>query len=288
MACRRGSRIQAISAWWSCSNQRCNAAVRNRMRSPPGIKAIPATAKPSRMACAFSCDASPAGTRTVAPLLHSPVPDTYPSRLAGLLRWIGGVLVILLGLELLAVLVVNAWDEEAFRQLVVDTLITNGPMALIGLSLMLLASRIDLPAQGRTPMRWTVMAVGGLLSLAMFVAVPVTIAGNRLIQADADQAVTQKRGELERAESESQEPKLLEVLEGQLVQAGQVAADAKPEDKKAQVQVLIDQRLDQLRDQLTQAERARDLTMGQRQLGGTVVALVLALAFLAVALAAVL
>jgi hypothetical protein len=216
------------------------------------------------------------------------VPDTYPSRLAGLLRWIGGVLVILLGLELLAVLVVNAWDEEAFRQLVVDTLITNGPMALIGLLLMLLASRIDLPAQGRTPMRWTVMAVGGLLSLAMFVAVPVTIAGNRLIQADADQAVTQKRGELERAESESQEPKLLEVLEGQLVQAGQVAADAKPEDKKAQVQVLIDQRLDQLRDQLTQAERARDLTMGQRQLGGTVVALVLALAFLAVASAAVL
>ena len=78
------------------------------------------------------------------------------------------------------------------------------------------------------------------------------------------------------------------MLEGQLVQAGQVAADAKPEDKKAQVQVLIDQRLDQLRDQLTQAERARDLTMGQRQLGGTVVALVLALAFLAVASAAVL
>ena len=101
-------------------------------------------------------------------------------------------------------------------------------------------------------------------------------------------AVSQKRGELERAESESKEPKLLEVLEDQLVQAGQVSADAKPEDKQAQVQALINQRLDQLRQQLTQAEQARDLTMGQRQLGGTAVAIVLALSFLVVALVAIL
>ena len=245
-------------------------------------------AKPSLRAWAFSLVASPAGTRTVAPHQHSLVSDTSTSRLAGLLRWIGGVLVILLGFELMAVLVANAWDQEAFRQLVVDTLISNGPMALIGLLLMLLASRLDFPAQRRSPLRWTVLVVGAFLSLAMFVAVPVTIGGNRLIQADADQAVNQKRGELERAESESKEPKLLEVLEGQLVQAGQVAADAKPEDKQAQVQALINQRLDQLRQQLTQAEQARDLTMGQRQLGGTAVALVLALAFLVVALVAIL
>lgn len=214
--------------------------------------------------------------------------DTSTSRLAGLLRWIGGVLVILLGFELMAVLVANAWDQEAFRQLVVDTLISNGPMALIGLLLMLLASRLDFPAQRRSPLSWTVLVVGALLSLAMFVAVPVTVGGNRLIQADADQAVSQKRGELERAESESKEPKLLEVLEDQLVQAGQVSADAKPEDKQAQVQALINQRLDQLRQQLTQAEQARDLTMGQRQLGGTAVAIVLALSFLVVALVAIL
>ena len=77
-------------------------------------------------------------------------------------------------------------------------------------------------------------------------------------------------------------------LQAQLEQAGQVSAEAKPEDKKAQVQALIDQRLDQLKQQQVQAERTRDLTLGQRRWGGTAVALLLALASLAVALAAVL
>ena len=73
------------------------------------------------------------------------------SRLSGLLRWIGGVLVILLGFELLAVLMANAWGEEAFHQLLVDTLLAHAPMALVGLLLMLVGSRLDFPAQGRSP-----------------------------------------------------------------------------------------------------------------------------------------
>lgn len=214
--------------------------------------------------------------------------DASTSRFAGLLRWIGGVLVLLLGLRLGAVLVANAWGQEAYRQLVVDTLINGAPLALIGLLLMLVGSRLDFPMQRRSPLRWTVLVVGVLLSLGLFVSVPVTMSGNRLIQADADRAVGQKRTELEQAQAESKNPKLLEMLEGQLVQAGQVSADAKPEDKKAQVQALIDQRLEQLNQQLSQAEQARDLTMGQRRVGGTAVALLLALAMLAVALAAVL
>ena len=214
--------------------------------------------------------------------------EASTSRIAGLFRWIGGVLVLLLGLRLGAVLVANAWGQEAYRQLVVDTLINGAPLALIGLLLMLVGSRLDFPTQLRTPLRWTVLVVGALLSLSLFISVPVMMSGNRLIQADADRAVNQKRTELEQAQAESKNPKLLEMLEGQLEQAGQVSADAKPEDKKAQVQALIDQRLEQLNQQLTQAEQARDLTMGQRRLGGTAVALLLALAMLAVALAAVL
>ena len=214
--------------------------------------------------------------------------EASTSRIAGLFRWIGGVLVLLLGLRLGAVLVANAWGQEAYRQLVVDTLINGAPLALIGLLLMLVGSRLDFPTQLRTPLRWTVLVVGALLSLSLFVSVPVMMTGNRLIQADAERAVNQKRTELEQAQAESKNPKLLEMLEGQLEQAGQVSADAKPEDKKAQVQALIDQRLEQLNQQLTQAEQARDLTMGQRRLGGTAVALLLALAMLAVALAAVL
>ena len=210
------------------------------------------------------------------------------SRLSGLLRWIGGVLVILLGFELLAVLMANAWGEEAFHQLLVDTLLAHAPMALVGLLLMLVGSRLDFPAQGRSPLRWTVLAVGALMSLALFVAIPVQVGGNQLIQLEANRSVDQKRSEFEQARQESQDPKLMEMLQAQLEQGGQISADAKPEDKKAQVQALIDQRLEQLNQQLTQAEQARDLTMGQRRLGGTAVALLLALAMLAVALAAVL
>ncbi|MFS6819103.1 hypothetical protein AAF134_07700 [Synechococcus lacustris Tous-12m] len=68
-----------------------------------------------------------------------------------MLRWIGGVLVLVLALELLAVLSANAWGEEAFSQLVVDTLIKGSPMALVGLLLMLVGSRLDQPQQLRSP-----------------------------------------------------------------------------------------------------------------------------------------
>ena len=210
------------------------------------------------------------------------------SRLSGLLRWIGGVLVILLAFELLAVLMANAWGEEAFHQLLVDTLLTHAPMAWVGLLLMLVGSRLDFPAQGRSPLRWTVLVVGALMSLALLVAIPVQVGGNTLIQLEANRSVDQKRTELEQAQKESEDPKLMEMLQAQLQQAGQVSAEAKPEDKKAQVQALIDQRLGQLKQQLLQAERTRDLTLGQRRWGGTAVALLLALASLAVALAAVL
>ena len=161
-------------------------------------------------------------------------------------------------------------------------------MALVGLLLMLVGSRLDFPTQGRSPLRWTVLVVGVLMSLSLFVAIPVQVGGNKLIQLEADRSVDQKRSEFEQAQQESQDPKLMEMLQAQLEQAGQVSAEAKPEDKKAQVQALIDQRLDQLKQQMIQAERTRDLTLGQRRWSGTAVALLLALATLAVALAAVL
>jgi hypothetical protein len=208
--------------------------------------------------------------------------------LSGLLRWIGGVLVLVLGLELLAVLSANAWAEEAFRQLLVDTLIKGAPLALVGLLLMLVGSRLDLPKQQRTPLRWTVFGVGLALALALLVAVPVTIGGNTILQVQADQAVNQKRSELDRAQAESSNPQLIEALVGQLQQAGQLAPNSSAAQQKSQAQQFIDGRLGQLRQQLQQAERARALTLGQRRFSGTAVALVMALSTAAVALAAIL
>ncbi|MEB3239385.1 MAG: HpsJ family protein [Cyanobacteriota bacterium] len=211
-----------------------------------------------------------------------------PSRLPLLLRWMGGVQVLVLLLQLLSVLVANAWGEEAFRQLLADTLIKGAPLALLGLLLMLIADRLDQPGPDRTPLRWTVMVLSGLLALGLLFAVPVSVAGNSILEGQADQAVTQKRTELDRARQESRNPQLIEALTGQLRQTGQVPPEASAAQVRQQVQRFIDGRLSQLQQQLNQAERARSLTLGQRRFSGTAVALVLALAAAALAAAAVL
>ncbi len=211
-----------------------------------------------------------------------------PSRLPTLLRWMGGVQVLVLLLQLLSVLVANAWGEEAFRQLLAETLIKGSPLALLGLLLMLIADRLHQPGPDRTPLRWTVMVVSGLLALGLLFAVPVSVAGNGILESQADQAVTQKRTELDRARQESRNPQLIEALTGQLRQTGQVPPEATAAQVRQQVQRFIDGRLNQLQQQLNQAERARSLALGQRRFSGTAVALVMALAAAALAAAAVL
>ena len=64
--------------------------------------------------------------------MSSAVAGRFPS----LLRWLGITLVVLLALQLLAVLSVNGWDEDSFRQLLSSTLITQSPMALVGICLL--------------------------------------------------------------------------------------------------------------------------------------------------------
>lgn len=76
---------------------------------------------------------------------------TAPSgRLGYLLRWLGLTLVVLLGLQLAAVVSAWSWEEEAFRQMVIERLITQSPMALVGLLLALFGSRLD-QSDARTP-----------------------------------------------------------------------------------------------------------------------------------------
>jgi hypothetical protein len=133
-----------------------------------------------------------------------------------------------------------------------------------------------------------VFGVGIALALSLLVAVPVTISGNAILQKQADQAVSQKQMELERAQAESNNPQLIEALVGQLRQAGQLDPNLSDELASGQAKRFIDGRLGQLKQQVQQAERARSLTLGQRRFSGTGVALLLALATAAVAMAAIL
>jgi hypothetical protein len=209
-------------------------------------------------------------------------------RLGHLLRWLGLTLVVLLALQLLVLLGSWNWSEEGYRQLLMDRLVTQSPMALVGLLLMLFGSRLDHPAAGRTPLRVLVAVLGILLALAMLVAVPVSISGDRALSDQADQQLAARKGQLAMARAQMQNPQVIEQLIAQGEQAGQIPADATPEQKQQAAKAFMERQLQQADAQLQQQQRARDLTVNQRRFGGTGTAVVLAIGFVLVALVALL
>jgi hypothetical protein len=209
-------------------------------------------------------------------------------RLGHLLRWLGLTLVVLLALQMLVMLGSWNWSEEGYRQLLMDRLVTQSPMALVGLLLMLFGSRLDHPAEGRTPLRWLVAVLAIVLALAMLVAVPVSISGDRALSDQADQQLAARKGQLAMARAQMQNPQVIEQLIAQGEQAGQIPADASPEQKQQAAKAFMERQLQQADDQLQQQQRARDLTVNQRRFGGTGTAVVLAVGFVLVALVALL
>ena len=211
-----------------------------------------------------------------------------PGRLGNLFRWLGVTLVLLLLLQLLAVLAVNGWGEEAFRQLVSTTLVTQSPMAFVGLSLMLIAARLDDPRSSRTPLHWFVCVISGVLALSLLVTIPVSIAGDRTVSEQADQTLMAQKGQLEMARAQLQNPQVVEQVIAQGERAGQIPASATEAQKQQAAKAFMDRQLSQADDQLKQAERRRDLAANQRRIGGLGTAVVLVVAFTLLALVAVL
>ena len=209
-------------------------------------------------------------------------------RFGTLLRWLGITLVVLLVLQLLAVLSVSNWGEESFRQLLATTLVTQSPMAFVGMLLMLIGQRLDEPVPGRTPLRWFVAVVSTVLALGLLVTIPVSISGDRAVSDQANQALLAQRGQLEMAKAQLENPQVLEQVIAQGVQAGQISADASDADKKKAAQAFMNRQLSQAEEQLKQAESRRDLAANQRRIGGTGTAVVLVVAFGLLALVAVL
>ena len=209
-------------------------------------------------------------------------------RFSVLLRWLGLTLVLLLGLQLLALLSVNGWGEESFNQLLVERLVNQSPMALVGLLLVLFGSRLDSPQERFTPLRWVVCVISGLLAISMLVAIPVSISGDRTLTEQADQALTAKKGQVAMARTQMQNPQVIEqvVLQGE--RAGQIPPDAPEAQKKEAATRFINGQLKQAEGQIKEAEKARDLAANQRSIAGTGTALVMAIAFTLLALASVL
>ena len=209
-------------------------------------------------------------------------------RFGTLLRWLGITLVVLLVLQLLAVLSVSNWGDESFRQLLATSLVTQSPMAFVGMLLMLIGQRLDEPVPGRTPLRWFVAVVSAVLALGLMLTIPVSISGDRAADDQANQALLAQRGQLEMAKAQLENPQLIEQVVAQGVQAGQIPADASDADKKKAAQAFMNRQLAQAEEQLKQAESRRDLAANQRRIGGTGTAVVLLVAFALLALVAVL
>ena len=67
------------------------------------------------------------------------------------------------------------WADGVFKQLLIERLVNQAPMGLIGLLLMLLGSRLDQPETARPPIRWFVCVIVAVVCVfcarLMFVAV---------------------------------------------------------------------------------------------------------------------
>jgi hypothetical protein len=210
------------------------------------------------------------------------------TRFSPLLRWMGITLVALLLLQMLGVLTVWDWNEEAFRQLVVDRLITQSPMALVGLLLMYLSSRLEDSSESRTPVMWTVCIISGLLAVLLTASLPVSFGGAQIMQQQSEQQLAAKKGQLEMARQQSKDPALLQQLIKQGEASGQVPQGASEAQKLQAARAFVDRQLDQLESQVKETEQASKITIGQRRYANSGGAIVLIVAFTILCLGSVL
>ncbi|MFM7360973.1 MAG: HpsJ family protein [Cyanobium sp.] len=215
---------------------------------------------------------------------------TPSSRFSPLLRWMGITLVLLLLLQMLSVLILWDWGAEPFRQLVVERLINQAPMALVGLVLMVLSARLEDPSgsESRTPLLWTVCIISGLLAVLLTASLPVAFGGDQLMQEQGDQQLAGQRAQLEMARQQSKDPAVLQQLVQQAEAAGQIPAGASDDQKKQAARAFIDRQLESMEKKFTQAEQATKVTISQRRFGGSGGAVVLIIAFTILCLSSVL
>lgn len=210
-------------------------------------------------------------------------------RFSPLLRWIGITLVVLTLLQMVAVLALWDWQAEPFRQLVVERLIKESPMALVGLLLMYLSGRLD-DQNGwrRSPLLWTVCILSGLMAVFLTASLPIVFGGDQLMQEETDQQLAAKKGQLEMAREQSKNPEVLKQLLRQAEAAGQIPPGASEAQKLQSARAFVDRQLQQMESQFKQTEQTSRLAINQRRFGSTFGAIALIVAFTLLCLGSVL
>ena len=208
-------------------------------------------------------------------------------RFAPLLRWLGLTLIVVLVLQMAAVVVAIDWADTSRPPQLTGPLVALAPLGFLGLLVTLIASRLDHPQQRHTPLRWIVCGCSALLAAGMIAAIPMSLSSEA---GDATQLqnLDQGRQALKEARQFREDEQQVEALGEQLAQAGQLAADATDDDKRRAAEVMVDEQIDQMESQLQRFEAQRSRESRQRLIGGTASAGVLAIAFVLLALTAVL
>ena len=211
---------------------------------------------------------------------------TETGRLASLLRWLGLTMVFVLVLQMAAVLVGSDWSAEATSPQITGPLVALAPLGFIGLLTCLIGSRLENPQQQVTPLRAVVCVLSVLLAIGMLVAVPMSLSSGA---GDLSQAqnIEQGRAAMKEARAFRDNPEQVASLGEQLAQAGQLAADASKDDKQRAAETMIDEQISQMAIQLKRVESQKNRESRQRLFGGTATAVVLAIAFVLLALTAV-
>ncbi len=211
---------------------------------------------------------------------------TETGRLASLLRWLGLTMVLVVVLQMAAVLVGSDWSAEATSPQITGPLVALAPLGFIGLLTCLIGSRLENPQQQVTPLRAVVCVLSALLAIGMLVAVPMSLSSGA---GDLSQAqnIEQGRAAMKEARAFRDNPEQVASLGEQLAQAGQLAADASKDDKQRAAETMIDEQISQMATQLKRVESQKNRESRQRLIGGTATAVVLAIAFVLLALTAV-
>ena len=211
---------------------------------------------------------------------------TETGRLASLLRWLGLTMVFVLVLQMAAVLVGSDWSAEATSPQITGPLVALAPLGFIGLLTCLIGSRLEYPQQQVTPLRAVVCVLSALLAIGMLVAVPMSLSSGA---GDLSQAqnIEQGRAAMKEARAFRDNPEQVASLGEQLAQAGQLAVDASKDDKQRAAETMIDEQISQMATQLKRVESQKNRESRQRLIGGTASAVVLAIAFVLLALTAV-
>ena len=196
-------------------------------------------------------------------------------------------MVVVLGLQLVALLTGIDWSDPSIKAQAMGAVVTLAPLGFLGLLVALIGSRLEEPHRRLTPLRWVVCVLSAVLAVGMIVAVQLSLT-EPTEDSPKVQNLIQGRQAIAEAQRFREDEQQVKALGEQLAQAGQLAADASDEDKRRAAEQMVDSQISQMQDQLEKVEQQQSRETRQRLVGVTGSAVVLAIAFVLLALTSVL